>query len=128
MSRSPFDDHHHDEYEDEEEEAAGERLSVGDPITGKTRRLSRQCDTCIFRPGNPMHLDPGGLKDIVDGSIDAGSYIICHETLPGMAPAEVSPAICRGFHDRYTTSALRIMARLWGFIDVEPPTMPPAER
>ena len=24
-------------------------LSVGDPDLGKTRLLSRQCDTCIFR-------------------------------------------------------------------------------
>ena len=28
-----------------------EELSVADPVLGKTRLLSRQCDTCIFGPG-----------------------------------------------------------------------------
>lgn len=44
---------------------AGEGLSVGDPILGKSRLLSRQCDTCVFAPGNKMHLAPGRLRDLV---------------------------------------------------------------
>jgi hypothetical protein len=108
-----------DTYEDEDEQAA--RVSVGDPVTGKTRRLSRQCDTCIFRAGNLMYLEPGRLKDLVDEAVDQNKFIVCHETLPGM-PGEAAPAICRGFHDRYTTAALRIIARLWGFVDIEPPS------
>jgi len=118
MSRTPFDHYDNDE-RDEDEDAT--QLNVGDPITRKTRRLSRQCDTCIFRAGNLMHLDRGRLKDIVGEAIATDKYIICHETLPGMSSAAVAPAICRGFHDRYTTSALRIMARLWGFVDIDPP-------
>jgi hypothetical protein len=39
---------------------------------------------------------------------------------PGMAPPRFAPAICRGFHDRYSTAALQVIARLWGFVDVDP--------
>ncbi|MEU1968918.1 hypothetical protein ABZ541_14070 [Micromonospora sediminicola] len=38
------------------------RLNVGDPELRKTRRLARECDTCIFKPGNPMYLGPGRLS------------------------------------------------------------------
>jgi hypothetical protein len=69
-----------------------------------------------------MHLDPGRIKHIVDEALTTDRYIVCHETLPAMAPAGVAQAICRGFHDRYSTSTLRLIARLWGFVDVEPPT------
>jgi hypothetical protein len=99
-----------------------ETLSVADPVLGKTRRLSRQCPTCIFHPGNPMHLEPGALKDLIDSALAQDSYVVCHETLPGMAPPGYAPAVCRGFHDRYTTGSLRVIARLWGFVDVDPPS------
>lgn len=95
-------------------------LSVGDPDTMRTRLLARKCATCIFRPGNPMHLHPGRLRDLV---ADAGDgFIICHSTLPGMAPNGVKPAVCRGFADRYDTQTLQIMGRLFGFDEIEPPT------
>src|SRR6266508_3067717 len=37
-------------------------------------------------------------------------------------PCSASDLICRGFHDRYDTAALQIVGRLWGFVDVDPPT------
>ncbi|WP_326564438.1 hypothetical protein [Micromonospora peucetia] len=94
-------------------------LSVGDPELGKTRRLARECATCIFKPGNPMHLEPGRLKQMVTEA-RGGGYIICHSTLP-YAGSPVPPAVCRGFADRYRTWQLEAMERLWGFVDVEPP-------
>lgn len=98
-------------------------LSVGDPVLRKTRLLAQQCTTCIFGPGNPMSLAPGRLRDLVDQARTQGSFIICHETLPyADPPPGVQPAICRGFHDRYDTAVLRIVGRLWGFVQVEPPT------
>jgi hypothetical protein len=97
-----------------------DRLSVADPVLGKTRLLSRQCDTCIFGPGNPMHLDAGGLRQLVTQTRRRGGYIICHNTLPHYRPG-ARPAICRGFTDRYTTGQLRLIARLWGFVEVQPP-------
>ncbi|MEU4555741.1 hypothetical protein [Micromonospora violae] len=96
------------------------RLNVGDPGLRKTRLLSRECATCIFKPGNPMHLEPGRLKQMVtEASGDAG-YIICHSTLP-YAGSPVPPAVCRGFANRYHTWQLQVMEQLWGFVDVEPP-------
>ncbi|MFG2043940.1 hypothetical protein [Dactylosporangium sp. NPDC048998] len=103
-------------------------LSVGDPITGKTRLLARQCDTCIFRPGNRMHLDPGRLKQMVDEALAEGGFVICHDTLPYGNFPEAQPAVCRGFADRYRTWRLQVIARLFGFVEVEPPQPSPPER
>ncbi len=94
-------------------------LSVGDPVTMKSRLLSRQCSTCIFRPGNPMHLDEGRLKDMV--RVAARTYVICHDTLPYADHPGVGPAICRGFYDRYNTNALQVIRLLFGFQECDPP-------
>lgn len=96
------------------------RLSVGDPELRKTRRLTRECHTCIFKPGNLMHLDAGQLKKIVTEARDDAGYIICHSTLT-YAGSPIPPALCRGFTDRYRTWQLQVMERLWGFVDIEPP-------
>jgi hypothetical protein len=101
-----------------------DELSVGDPATMRTRRLSRMCDTCIFRPGNLMHLNEGGLRDLVAQALRTQRYIVCHSTLPRMAPDGVKPAICRGFADRYTTQTLEVIDTLFGFDDVDPPPKP----
>jgi hypothetical protein len=101
-------------------------LNVGDPVTRKTRLLSRQCQTCIFRTGNPMHLEPGRLARMVREAQAAERYIICHDTLPYGQYPDSRPAICRGFFDRYSTLALQLFARLWGFHEVDPPS-PPAD-
>ncbi|GLI03699.1 hypothetical protein [Phytohabitans aurantiacus] len=57
-------------------------LSVGDPVLGKSRLLSRQCATCIFKPGNLMHLQEGRLKDLVSETRATEGFIVCHSTLP----------------------------------------------
>lgn len=98
-----------------------ESHSVGDPVLGKSRLLSRQCDTCIFAPGNRMHLEPGQLRDLVAAARQQERYIICHDTLPHYLHPQVKPAICRGFADRYRTHALEIIERLWGFVEIDPP-------
>ncbi len=97
-------------------------LSVGDPATMKSRLLSRQCDTCIFRPGNPMHLDPGRLHEMVTTALAEQSFVICHDTLPYGPHPDTPPAICRGFYDRYTTIRLRLIADLFGYLECDPPT------
>jgi hypothetical protein len=95
--------------------------SVADWHTRKSRLLATQCSTCIFRPGNPMHLRTGRLKGMVDEACTRQGFIVCHATLPAMAPDGYQPAICRGFYDRYSTQALQIIGRLWGFTEVDPP-------
>ena len=69
-----------------------------------------------------MHLDPGRLRDIVDQARTGRGYIICHDTLPQYRHPHAHPAICRGFYDRYNTQALQVIGRLWGFVEVEPPS------
>lgn len=62
----------------------------------KVHLMSEKCDTCIFRPGNLMHLEPGRVKDMVDECLKNDSAVICHKTL-----AEEDNAVCRGFYDAY---------------------------
>jgi hypothetical protein len=95
-------------------------LSVGDPDLGKTRLLTRSCDTCIFLKGNRMSLSPGRLRQLVDQARREGGYIVCHSTLPHYRSG-TRPAICRGFADRYSTWQLQVIARLWGFVELDPP-------
>ncbi|MEV7264664.1 hypothetical protein AB0N38_14040 [Micromonospora aurantiaca] len=94
---------------------------VSDPPTMRPRLLAEMCGTCVFRPGNLMHLRPGRLAELVRDALTRDSFIVCHSTLPGMAPDGYTPAICRGFADRYSTNALRIIGRLRAFVEVDPP-------
>lgn len=72
-----------------------------------------------------MRLNPGRLRDLVAEAKAAGGYVVCHQTLPGVAPEGVCPAICRWFADTYDTQALQLMRRLWGFVEVPPPAKEP---
>lgn len=67
---------------------------------GKVHVCSRECDTCIFRPGNLMQLRSGRVREMVNGALDNDSAIICHSTLHG------PNAVCRGFYDRYAAGSL----------------------
>jgi hypothetical protein len=66
-----------------------------------------------------MSLAPGRLRQLVAQARGESGYIICHSTLPGYR-SKARPAICRGFADRYSTWQLQVIARLWGFVDVDP--------
>lgn len=88
------------------------------------RLCADKCSTCIFRPGNPMDLRPGRVQQMVRDSLNAGSFITCHSTLPGVQDG-AAPAICRGFFDAYghLSNVLRIYGRLGGFDEIEPPSL-----
>lgn len=92
---------------------------------GRVHIAATKCSTCIFRPGNLMHLAPGRLADMVSQSVDQGGVIVCHKTLA----QDVDDAVCRGFHDSYADQvpALRLahVMRLLTEVDVDldnPPT------
>jgi hypothetical protein len=85
--------------------------------------INEQCRTCIFRPGNPMHLRSGRVKEMVDACIEHDVHIPCHEHMTVFdewdddeAVSRINPEdpICRGFYDRYpgVGQLTRIMARL----------------
>ena len=77
---------------------------------GKVHVMSEKCSTCIFRPGNLMHLSPGKVKEMVDRSIGDESAITCHKTLPFAANHGQQQAVCRGFMESYAgqVSTLRL--------------------
>ena len=62
------------------------------------RVLKEQCSTCIFRPGNLMHLNSGRLKDMTESVEASQTYVICHQTLD-----QPLGAVCRGSYDKVPT-------------------------
>ena len=69
---------------------------------GKVHVCAKRCKTCIFHPGNLMHLKEGRRDEMVAGALASESAIICHSTLDG------DNAVCRGFYDEHTTMPLRL--------------------
>ena len=74
------------------------------------RVMADRCPTCIFRPGNLMHLQPGRQRDMLDKVRTIEGCIPCHETLD-----DDVQAVCRGQFDALKTQPLQIAERL-GFI------------
>jgi hypothetical protein len=89
---------------------------------GRPRLLSEQCSTCIGRPGNPMRLRPGRVKEMVRDGVNGGG-ITCHQTLSYGDHPEFGGAACRWFYDNYgrLCNLFRIYDRLGGFTEVELP-------
>lgn len=78
-----------DDWDDDEEPPNGPFRD------GKMWVLSRKCSTCIFRPGNLMHLRDGSVDTMVDGCIEDNTVIPCHSTLDGPR------SVCRGLWDKH---------------------------
>ena len=72
---------------------------------GRVHVMDRQCDTCIFRPGNLMHLEKGRRAQMVREALANDAAIICHSTL-----GDGANAVCRGFFDAHDTRPL-LLAR-----------------
>lgn len=56
----------------------------------------RKCATCIYRPGNLMHLSSGRKEQMEADSVEMGGVITCHKTISG---EKIGPAVCRGYFD-----------------------------
>lgn len=81
---------------------------------GRIHVCAEMCKTCVFRPGNRMHLDGGRLKGMVDASLENDSAIVCHSTLNG------AHAVCRGFFDRHQTTPLQLAEHMDMLAFVDP--------
>lgn len=83
---------------------------------GRIHVASVKCATCIFRPGNLMHLAPGRVESMVEESIAGGGSIPCHKTLDG------DNAVCRGFFDvhKHDVPALTLAERLGCITEQDP--------
>ena len=66
---------------DDSEPAPDWRQDISDPGSCLSRLLSERCATCILRPGDPMHLGAERTAAFIRHALDAGSYVVCHETL-----------------------------------------------
>ena len=84
--------------------------------------LNAKCSTCIFRPGNLMHLREGSKQSVVDDNVRQDSALTCHQTLPG---GTHRPAVCRGFYDvhKQDTMPLRL-ATLMDLLAFDPVPVP----
>lgn len=90
---------------------------IADPVTGTVRLCAEMCATCIFCPGNPMHLEPGRVTNMVKEARSCEGHIVCHDTL-----GTSQSAICRGYADgpdKGTSLALR-MGRALGTLKEVP--------
>lgn len=82
---------------------------------GKVHVMRAMCPTCIFRPGNPMQLQPGRVAEMVKTAKAGESTIICHETTHGQREQE---AACRGFWERYARDVMTLrLAMAFDIID-----------
>ncbi|WP_234537693.1 hypothetical protein [Streptomyces shenzhenensis] len=101
-----------------EPEGGGPYDEVADPLTGAVRVCARRCDSCIFHPGNLMHLQPGRVASMVTRARETEGHVVCHKTL-----GTESPAICRGFADgpdQGNSLALRLARVLGTLREISP--------
>jgi hypothetical protein len=64
-----------------------------------------RCETCIFRPGNLMDLEPGRVEGMIADADAAESAIPCHKHL--YENADIEP-VCKGYFDRKSSATLRL--------------------
>ncbi|MFJ3793614.1 hypothetical protein [Kitasatospora sp. NPDC090091] len=97
--------------------------AVADPATREIRVLADLCGTCIYRPGNLMNLAPGRVRQLAHEALAHNGHIVCHSTLPALAPPGTKGAICRGFANAHGNAifALRIGAAFGRIVEVPPP-------
>jgi hypothetical protein len=86
----------------------GRRFRVADE--SGVRVMAERCSTCIFHPGNRMHLQPGRVRQMLADVRRKDGCIPCHETLD-----DDVQAVCRGQYDVLQTAPLQIAERL-GYI------------
>lgn len=73
--------------------------------------MKEQCETCIFRPGNPMHLEEGRLQAMINQTDADDTNVVCHQSA-GLKGAIRCEAWCRGSVDRKPGQAVRMMRDL----------------
>ena len=76
-----------------------------------------------------MHLGPERTAAFIRQVLDAGSYVVCHDTLTYGDFPDYGPAICRGFFDGYRdrTRDLLILQAGRRLTEVPPPVVAKAE-
>ena len=76
---------------------------------GKVHVQERKCSTCIYRPGNLMHLEPGRREQMERDSDAIEGAIPCHHHIHQGAPIE---PVCRGYYDHAIGDGNHMMLRM----------------
>jgi len=84
---------------------------------GKVHVQATKCSTCIYRPGNLMHLEPGRKDRMQADAIADGGVIPCHQTIHGNRRQE---SVCRGFFDVAKHEGLLQAAERLGIVEFTP--------
>jgi hypothetical protein len=112
--------------DDSDEDAGG----IFEPESGMAVWVqAEKCDTCIFWPGNRMHLHKGLLQELVREAVADRSHIPCHDTLLYGRRNRLRPAMCRGYHDHpqgNEASMALDLGRSLGTIHYQQPTKEPS--
>ena len=76
-----------------------------------------------------MHLGPERTAAFIRQVLDAGSYVVCHDTLTYGDFPDYGPAICRGFFDAYRDRSRDLLILQAGrrLTEVPPPLVAKAE-
>jgi hypothetical protein len=78
--------------------------------------MEAKCSTCIYRPGNLMHLQPGRKDAMEAEAIRDQGVIPCHKTIHGSRKQQ---AVCRGFFDVAKRETLLQAAERLGIIQFD---------
>lgn len=101
------------EYEEDDEEEALRGVDLLDEQG--LRVMSGPCSTCIFRPGNLMHLHPGRVKGMVDAVVEHDGFTPCHKTL-SQRPA----TLCHGMTKRHPGQIVRVFTDMGYIHEIDP--------
>ncbi len=74
-----------------------------------------------------MYLGPERTAAFIRQVFDAGSYVVCHQTLTYGDFPDYGPTICRGFFDSYRSRDLLILQAGRRLTEVPPPLVAKAE-
>ena len=83
----------------------------------KVHVMEAKCDTCIYRRGNLMNLEPGRKDGMQADAIRDNGVIPCHKTILG---SRVQQAVCRGFFDVAKHDGLLSAAERLGIVEFDP--------
>ncbi len=88
-------------------------------MSGQPQTFTEKCTTCVFRPGNLMKLRKGRLRELADPN----AHLTCHQTISYGSHPEIGETLCRGYYDTIgeRNNYIRVMHRIGGFKEVEPP-------
>ena len=89
---------------------------------GKVHVQDKKCSTCIYRPGNLMHLAADRKDRMQAEAIAGGGVIPCHQTIEAYGCEPGLESVCRWFFDVAKHEGLLSVAERLGLVEFTPTT------